>query len=122
LNISERREYFKTNLMQTKLFTAKDFRDEGIQRAIDNANRKEPKWADMAYGFLLGFIMKHKEFMTEEIRESAEKLIPHPPSKRAWGGVIVRAVKAGLIYRSGYRNTKNIKAHCTPAAVWRSKI
>ena len=57
--------------------------------------------------------------MTEDIRLASEKKVPIPPSNRAWGGVVVRASKAGLITRAGFSNVKNAKAHSTPATVWR---
>ena len=109
------------NAQTTLEFKAQDYRDDGIKRAVDHADEKVPEWSSMAYGFLLGYIAKKREFMTEDVRGAAEGRIPTPPSNRAWGGVVVRAAKAGLIYRAGYRNTRNIKAHCTPATLWRVK-
>ena len=57
--------------------------------------------------------------MTEDVRLASEKEIPMPPSNRAWGGIVVRASKAGLISRVGFSNVKNAKAHKTPATVWK---
>ena len=94
-------------------------RDKGIKQAINNANDTHEKWSDKAYKFLLDYIKSHKEFMTEELRVDSEKEIPKPPSNRAWGGIILRAVRAGLIHRVGFANVKNVKAHKTPATVWR---
>ena len=94
-------------------------RDIGIHTALDNADSVHDKWSDTAYIFLLKYIKSHREFMTEDVRVASEKEIPIPPSKRAWGGITVRAVKAGLIERIGFSNVKNIKAHRTPATVWR---
>jgi len=56
--------------------------------------------------------------MTEDVRISSEGIIEIPPSNRAWGGVIVRAVKSGLIKRIGFQNVNNPKAHKTPATLW----
>jgi len=96
-----------------------ELRDIGIKTALDNADSTHDKWSDRAYIFLLNYIKSHREFMTEDVRVASEKEIPIPPSKRAWGGIVLRASKAGLIERIGFSNVKNIKAHRTPATVWR---
>jgi hypothetical protein len=56
--------------------------------------------------------------MTEDVREASKHQLSEPPSARAWGGIIVKAVKCGLIYRKGFRNVSNVKAHRTPASLW----
>ena len=99
-------------------------RDKGIKQAIDNANDTHDKWSDKAYKFLLDYIKYGEgrdqyEFMTEDVRMASEGEIPKPPSNRAWGGIILRAVRAGLISRVGFSNVKNVKAHKTPATVWK---
>ena len=94
-------------------------RDKGIKQAINNANDTHEKWSEKAYKFLTDYIKSHHEFMTEDVRLASEKKIPIPPSNRAWGGVVVRASRAGLISRVGFSNVKNAKAHKTPATVWR---
>ena len=97
-------------------------RDKGIKKAIDNANSTHEKWSDKAYKFLLDYIKSHQEFMTEDLRIASEKEISKPPSNRAWGGIILRAVRAGLIHRVGFSSVKNVKAHRTPATVWRVNV
>ena len=94
-------------------------RDKGIKQAINNANDTHEKWSEKAYKFLTNWIKTRYEFMTEDVRIASEKEIPKPPSNRAWGGIILRASKAGLINRVGFSNVKNVKAHRTPATVWR---
>ena len=97
-------------------------RDKGIKQAIDNADDTHDKWSDKAYSFLTKWIKTQYEFMTEDVRVASESAIPKPPSNRAWGGVILRAAKAGLINRVGFSNVKNAKAHRTPATVWRINV
>ena len=94
-------------------------RDKGIKQAINNADDTHEKWSEKAYKFLTDYIRSHHEFMTEDVRVASEKKIPIPPSNRAWGGIILRASKAGLITRVGFSSVKNVKAHRTPATVWR---
>ena len=96
-----------------------ELRDKGIKKALDNANNTHDKWSDKAYDFLLKYIKYQNQFMTEDVRIASEKAIPKPPSNRAWGSVILKAAKSGLINRVGFANVKNAKAHKTPASVWR---
>lgn len=99
---------------------ASQLRDEGIQKAIDHANDVTPDWSKRAYLFLLSFLGTHPgPFMMEEVRSHAALMdFPLPPHARAWGGIIARAAKAGIVERVGIQKVKNIKAHCANAAVW----
>ena len=90
----------------------------GIKKAVVHANVEVHGWSDLAYNYLLDYSKKHKEFMVEDVREASKGIIPTPPSTRAWGGVVVRASRAGVIRRKGFQNVKNAKAHCTPATLW----
>jgi hypothetical protein len=93
-------------------------RDKGIQQSLDSANTVVKNWSDIAYGFLLGYADSHKEFMVEDMRNASVGFVPEPPSKRAWGGIAVRAAKNGIIRRKCFQNVKNVKAHRTPATLW----
>jgi hypothetical protein len=90
----------------------------GIKKAVEHANVEVNGWSDQAYNFLLHYIKNHKEFMVEDLREASQGTVPVPPSTRAWGGIVVKASKAGVIKRKGFKNVKNVKAHCTPATLW----
>jgi len=95
-----------------------DLRDEGIERAITHADYASEGWSELAYAFLKKYIESHSIFMAEDVRQAASGIVPLPPSNRAWGGIMVRAAHENLIYRCGFRNVKNARAHCTPAALW----
>ena len=99
--------------------TGTELRDQGMKKAVDHADAVIDNWSETAYRFLLMFLQHRSMFMTEEVREASAKIIPEPPSLRAWGSVIVRAAKSGHIQRAGYKNVKNAKAHSTPATVWK---
>ena len=103
---------------QLNLFTGQQLRDKGISQAVDNADNNSENWSGKAYQFLLSYIKQNREFMAEDVRLASVGIVDAPPSSRAWGGIIVRAVKAGLIQRVGFRNVSNAKAHCTPASLW----
>ena len=105
-------------MIQLNLFSGTELRDNGIAQAMENADAQVNEWTFEAYQFLLHYSKSNKEFMAEDVRLASEGIIDEPPSKRAWGGIIVRAVKSGLIKRKGFMNVKNAKAHCTPATLW----
>lgn len=90
----------------------------GIKRAVEHANAEVKGWSDLAYNYLLEYSKTHKEFMVEDIRKASEGIVPTPPSGRAWGGVVVRASRAGVIKSKGLQRKKNAEAHCTPATLW----
>ena len=99
----------------------------GIKRSVDHANIKNAgTWSDKAYQASKLFLTSKKTgytFMVEDIRNWTEEhnLIPPPPSKRAWGGMVKSLVKEGLIEKVGHGTVKNENAHKCFAAVW-SKI
>lgn len=97
-------------------------RDQGIERAERKANAMHKDWSETAYDFLKGYIKINPVFQVEDVRYASQGVVPSPKSQRAWGGIIRRAAKEGLIFRAGYKNVKNILAHRTPAAVWKSVI
>jgi hypothetical protein len=103
---------------QLDLFQSRKNRDNGIERAIEHANRVNGNWSEQAYQFLLEYIKDREEFITEDVRQAAIDHVPQPPNQKAWGGVIVRAKKSGLITRKGYVSRKNPIAHCATVTLW----
>lgn len=98
--------------------SGEDLRDEGMERAITHANEETENWSDIAFDFLKRFINSHAFFMAEDVREASYGIVPEPPHKRAWGGIIRRAATEGLIISCGIRKVKNPTAHCANAALW----
>jgi hypothetical protein len=103
---------------QLDMYEGIKLRDFGIKTAEDNANSKIDNWSNDAYEFLKTYCITAKEFMAEEVRVCSLGKIERPPNDRAWGAIIVRAVKEGLIKRKGYQCVQNSKAHRTPATLW----
>ncbi len=99
----------------------REAKNAGIKKAMVNADRVNPEWSEKAYQFLLKFLANHNgTFMAEEVRCYAELMdLEVPPSRRAWGGVIVRAKTAGLIESCGQRLVKNKAANQAWASLWR---
>ena len=100
-------------------YDGKQLRDKGIHQAEQHANEVHESWSDKAYNYLKWVLPQiDGEFMTEDIRLMSENLIPEPPSKRAWGAIMVRAVKDKLIRKVGFGQVKNPKAHRANASIW----
>jgi len=94
-------------------------RDAGMEQAANHANAQHDKWTDKALAFLRKYLgYTAEEFQTEDVRMAGLNVLPEPPSKRAWGSVMVAAVKQGLIKKTGYAPVSNPRAHRTPATVW----
>lgn len=91
--------------MQTKA-EARERAETGMQLATEKADRDEPGWSDLAYLALEKYCLAHpwKHFLAEDVREWAEKrgMVPAPENAKAWGSVMVRAKKEGLIDNRGY--------------------
>lgn len=100
---------------------AVEARDAGIQTAVDHVEEVCPNWSDIAYNKLKEFLQIFSDpFQAEEVRSfsAVDDEFPDPPSNRSWGGVFLKAANAGLIRKIGSQNTKAVKSHCTPAALW----
>lgn len=104
------------------VFTGEQLKKAGMSLAIDSANNKHSGWSDMAFEFLQSYIRNNQVFLTEDLRLKSTGVVPEPPSLRAWGGIMAKACKQGLIKKIGFQNVKNVKAHCTPATLWQSNI
>lgn len=97
---------------------AKAGRDFGMQRAIDHADATRHDWSEGAYDLLKTYSRIMQEFMTEDVRLWADSRgFAPPPDTRAWGAVVNRAVREGLIVRTGYAPSKT--GHMRPTAVWK---
>jgi hypothetical protein len=110
--------------MQNSLFgesnkDGAELRDEGMKKAETSANEKTENWSERAMLLLRKFTQSNKSFMAEDIRLFAiENGLPKPPSERAWGAVIKRAAKSGIIKKVGHQAVSNPRAHKAFASVW----
>lgn len=95
-------------------------RDAGIKKAVANANKKTSDWSKMAYNYFVAFLNdRHTPFMCEDARVYAEQNgLPEPPSKRAWGMIILKAKKESIITRCGMGTVKNPNANNANASIW----
>lgn len=100
---------------------ANELRDEGILVSVLKADQVTEDWSIKAFSALKHFAQCNRgEFMCEQVRQyaAAHLSLPEPPSKRAWGAVMLMGAKEGIIKQTGYGKTKSASAHRTPAAVW----
>jgi len=102
---------------------AQRLKEEGIRRSLEHAERVEPTWAQQAAEHLSDWLCEggglDNYFMCEEVRRWAEaRGLPKPPDPRAWGGVMQRARRAGVIVKCGYTESHTPAAHLRPTQVW----
>lgn len=103
------------------LFSGKELARAGANLAMQHAETVHEDWGADACEYLEIFLRLHpgREFMTEEVREYASKRgLQAPPNLRAWGAVMQRAQRSGIIRWAGNRQVKNRKAHSATASVW----
>lgn len=103
---------------------ARKARDCGIARAEASAEDHTPSWSARARVILEEFLqVRSGVFLAEDLRKFAYEQcgLPVPPSDRAWGGVMTRAYKEGIIEKRGYSQVSNVKAHRANVSVWSKK-
>lgn len=96
----------------------------GAETAAAHADRVHGVWSDEAYEFLISkrdeFKREDKTFMTEDMRVIAERAgMPVPPDRRAWGAIVLRAKRQGVIHVAGFAPVKDRRSHGGPKYVWR---
>jgi len=108
------------NQINIDFSAAQNARDSAIKIAIDHADRVVPNWSEQAFHFLAAYLPKVETLTSEDVRDACINIVPAPPSLRAWGGVFMRAAKAGLITRHGYATARDPKVHCNVVTLWKS--
>jgi hypothetical protein len=88
---------------------------EGMRAAEEAANNDQPGWSERALDELLEVGRNLGRFTIEQLREAST--LESPTDERAWGGVIQRASRAGLIARCGFAPAKS--SNGSPKPVWR---
>ncbi len=92
-------------------------RDSGMQRAQEHAEDVAPGWADRAFAALCAYAKLAGRFTSYEFRMTAySQGLDAPPTDKAFGPVFLRAVKAGVIQKTGY--AQHPERHASPTPVW----
>lgn len=88
--------------------------------AADHADRRRHRWTDTAVAFVGLYIAKRcpAGFLAEDVRRAAEAWgLADPPDGRAWGHVMKRAEREGLIVADGYGSAAS--SNGSPKVRWR---
>lgn len=93
---------------------------EGIQRAVDAADRAIEGWSDLALTYIRAYSTRNKgkEFIGYElVQQSIDDGVIQPPNAKAWGSPIQRAARKGYIVNT--RTTRpDPNRHGNPVPVW----
>lgn len=103
-------------MSQLDLSFVRERRDDGIARAAASSGAA---WQDKALASVAEYARTHDLFLTESIRFALPQL-EAPSDLRAWGQVMRRAAKEGLIERVGFARAKS--SNLSPKPLWRSLI
>lgn len=95
----------------------------GATLAAAKADRTSPGWSVEAREVFLLYARMHRDgFMTEDVRQWAQKLgMSEPPDNRAWGYVALRLSKDGVIESVGYGRQRSSTCHGSPKTIWKLK-
>lgn len=90
-------------------------RDVGMARVERSAGAE---WQRLALGYLREFLSRHDApFMAEDVREWAEERgLPAPPNEKAWGPLMQRARRDGIVRPCGYGLANS--SHRSPKVRW----
>lgn len=110
-------ELFPNTLEQEKPGAA-ELRDKGIKKSAEHAEHVRHGWQSDAVAAIHAY--PGKEFQSDKLRAFAyANGLDLPPSNRAWGAVMQRAVKEGLVEFVRYAPSTSPKQHRCPTSVWR---
>jgi len=95
-------------------------RDEGIARAVSHADALDPEWSDTAFGMLQEFCTVRRGclFTSEDVRRWCDIRGFETPVAKAWGHIMLRGARTGLIVKVGYTVAK--QRHGSPCPQWKA--
>jgi len=88
------------------------------QACADAADRRDPNWTEQAFRAFKDFInlFPERKFTTEDVRLAAVNSVPPPKDGRAWGQIVLKAKREGLIKPVGYRGVES--SNGSPKVLW----
>ena len=90
-------------------------RNEAMQRAVDAADGRVPKWSDVALEYVRLYAIQHRgeRFIGRDVTQAAKAYgLESPANDKAWGAVLMRAAREGVIRKVGYAQDRN--RHLSP--------
>jgi hypothetical protein len=97
---------------QLTLLDARTQRDDAMTRVDVHA---DADWKIGAWAFLCEYLRTHRTMCSDDLWDAG---LPSTRENRALGPLIMRAARAGMIVKDGYR--PSTRRHLTPLVVWRS--
>ena len=95
-------------------------RKDGMQAALDNANRHVEDWGDLAMIFLRGYCRTNEFVFAEDVTAAAAKWgLIAPVDKRCWGSVYTTAQKEKIIEATTMTRKRANGSH---AVIYRSLL
>lgn len=116
-------EIFKRSQTMNQLTLYPTPKETAIARAAEAQEKRVNGWSDKGLELLRQYAPTVTDFITEDFREWAEKNgLEKPKEPRAYGALLVRGRKAGIIRATGnYRCMKSEQSHSCPKMVWTGK-
>jgi hypothetical protein len=100
------------------LLIARQAGDDGASRAARHADDESPNWTSVAVEHVRAYARRFDSFVAEDVRWYAEiHGFPPAPTARAWGSVMKRARKEGIITADGYAPA--VSSNGGPKTLWR---
>ena len=93
--------------------------ERGMTLALDKAMREHLEWKTHAYEFLKSYAAREPIFAAFMVVASSklDKTFPQPSNERAWGAIFQRALRDGVITKTG-RTMPHPKRHACPAIIY----
>lgn len=95
-------------------------RDRGMHLAEQKAIKDDPRWTDDAMGAVAMYCTAHPgaEFLTEDVRDFCAELdlADAPENAKAWGPLMRKAAKDGLIRKVGFAPARS--SNMAPKVLW----
>src|SRR5690348_4966871 len=96
---------------QSVMFERQAAAIEGVQRAVDHANRVNKEWQNKALDFFTKYAEGNLFFTTEDVREASKYRVPEPPDARAWGAIATIAKRNEVVSKQTITFYKSKKYH-----------
>jgi hypothetical protein len=99
---------------------ARQLASDGARRAVEHANRELFGWEDEAVGWVRKVVKDTPIVTASLVRMTATNGgLPDAPDRRAWGAVMKRAAKEGIIRATeAFTSTRLRTSHGRPERVW----
>ena len=104
------------------LQTVQSRRDMSMALAVAKADRDREGWSEDALAAVRVFVRAHpdEQFLTEAVRQWCVEMqfIEPADNERAWGAVMRRAAKDGLVRKVGY--APSMSSNLSPKTLWQA--